>query len=95
MQAIHGLLAGRTETTERLAAVPLDKLEPSPFYNMLADGQPVDKAVALLHFTQRSNGKQHAHGLSIISERVQDHTAVGATESTNKNCYATVSLCTM
>ena len=95
VQAIHGLLAGRTETTERLSAVPLDKLEPSPFYNMLADGKPVDKAVTLLHFKQRSNGKQHSQGFRIISERVQDHTAVAATEPTNKNCYATVALCTV
>ena len=62
---------------------------------MLADGQPVDKAVTLLHFTQRSNGKQHSHGFRVISERVQDHTAVAATESSNKNCYATVALCTV
>ena len=84
VQAIHGLLAGRTETTERLSAVPLDKLEPSPFYNMLADGKPIDKAVTLLHCAQRSNGRQHSHGFRIISERVQDHTAVAATESSTR-----------
>ena len=46
--AIHGLLAGRAQTSERLAAVPLEKLSPSPFYNMLADDKHVDKALVLL-----------------------------------------------
>ena len=95
VQAIHGLLAGATETSERLAAVPLDKLRPSPFYNMLADGKPVDKALTLLHFTQRSNGKQLAHGFRVIAERVRDPTAGAGTELTDGNCYATVALCTV
>ena len=95
VQAIHGLLAGATETSERLAAVPLDKLRPSPFYNMLADGKPVHKALTLLHFTQRSSCKQHAHGFRIITERVRDPTAGAGTELTDGNYYATVALCTV
>ena len=95
VQAIHGLLAGSTQTSERLAATSLDKLKPSPFYNMLADGKPVHKALTLLHFTQRGNGKQHANGFRIITERVRDPTADAATELTNENCYATVALCTV
>ena len=95
MEAIHGLLAGSTQTSERLAVVPLDKLSPSPFYNMLADGKPAEKALTLLHFNQRSNGKQHAHGFRIITERVTDATAGVATELTKDNCYATVALCTV
>ena len=95
VEAIHGLLAGSTQTSERLAIVPLDKLRPSPFYNMLADGKPVEKALTLLHFTQRSNGKQHAHGFRIITERAQDATAGAATELTKEHCYATVALCTI
>ena len=51
--------------------------------------------MTLLHFTQRSNGKQHAHGFRIITERVQDPTAGAATELTKENCYATVALCTV
>jgi hypothetical protein len=94
VEAIHGLLAGSSQDSERLAMVPLDKLRPSPFYNMLADGKPVEKALTLLHFTQRSNGKQHAHGFRIITERIQDATAGDATELTKKN-YATVALCTV
>ena len=95
VEAIHGLLASSSQNSECLAVVPLDKLKPSPFYNMLADGKPVEKALTLLHFTQRSNGKQHAHGFRIITERVQDPTAGAATELTNENCYATVALCTV
>ena len=95
VDAIHGLFAGSAQTSERLAAVPLDKLKPSPFYNMLADGKPVEKALTLLRFTQRSNGKQHAHGFRIITERTQDATAGAATELTKENCYGTVALCTV
>ena len=95
VDAIHGLFAGSAQTSERLAAVPLDKLKPSPFYNMLADGKPVEKALTLLRFTQRSNGKQHAHGFRIITERTQDATAGVATELTKENCYGTVALCTV
>ena len=75
MEAIHGLLAGNGKTSDRLAVVALDKLTPSAFYNMLADGKPVEKALALLHFTLRGNGKQHAHGFRVVTERVQDATA--------------------
>ncbi len=95
LEAIHGLFLGSAQTTERLAAVPLDKLRPSPFYNMLADGKPVEKALTLLRFTQRSTGKQHKHGFRIITERAQDATAGAATELTKENCYATVALCTV
>ena len=92
---MHGLFVGSEQNSERLAAVPLDKLRPSPFYNMLADGKPVEKALTLLRFTQRSNGKQHAHGFRIITERTLDATAGAATELTQENCYATVALCTV
>ena len=95
VEAIHGLLAGSTQVSERLAVTPLDKLSPSPFYNMLADGKPVDKALTLLHFTQRGNGKQHAYGFRIVTERVQDATATATTGLTEENCYATVALCTV
>ena len=89
VEAIRGLLAGCPLTSERLAAFSLDKLEPSPFYNMLAAGEPIDKALTLLHFTQRGNGKQLAHGFRIVTERVRDATD-GATDQ-----YATVALCTV
>ena len=93
VEAIHGLLAGRPQISERLAAMPLDKLKPSPFYNMLADGQPAEKSLTLLRFTQRGNGKQLSHGFRIVTERVQDATADATTEHTVANQYATVCLC--
>ena len=93
--AIHGLFAGAAQSSERLPAVPLDKLKPSPFYNMVADGQPVEKALTLLRFTQRSNGKHHGKGFRIVTERTQDATAGVATELTKENCYGTVALCTV
>ena len=89
----RGLLAGRPQISERLAAMPLDKLKPSPFYNMLADGQPAEKSLTLLRFTQRGNGKQLSHGFRIVTERVQDATADATTEHTVANQYATVCLC--
>ena len=95
VEAIHGMLAGCPPTSERLAAVPLDKLKPSPFYNMLADGEPADKALTFLRFTQRGNGKQLLHGFRMITERAQDSTVGATTESTNANEYATVALCTV
>ena len=95
MEAIRGLLAGCPQTSERLAAFSLDMLEPSPFYNMLAAGEPIDKALTLLHFTQRGNGKQLAHGFRIVTERVRDATVGDTTECTNVNQYATVALCTV
>ena len=94
VEGIHGLLAGSSQDSERLAMVPLDKFRPPPFYNMLVDGKPMEKALTLLHFTQRSNGKQHAHGFRTITERIQDATAGDATELTKKK-YATVALCTV
>ena len=73
----------------------MDKLRPSPFYNMLADGKPVEKALALMHFTQRGNGKQNAQGFRIVTERAQDATAGTAAEVAKEECYATVALCTI
>ena len=95
VQAIHGLLAGFLQTSDRLAAVPLDTLKPSPFYNMLANGEPAAKALTLLHFTQRGNGKQLSNGFRIVTERVQDPTAGATTEVTNANQYGIVALCTV
>ena len=95
VEAIRGLLAGCPQTSERLAAFSLDRLEPSPFYNMVAAGEPIDKALTLLHFTQRGNGKQVAHGFRIVTERVRDPTDGATTEFTNVNQYATVALCTV
>ena len=95
VQAIHGLLASFLQTSDRLAAVPLDTLKPSPFYNILAHAEPAAKALTLLHFTQRGNGKQLSHGFRIVTERVQDPTAGVTTEVTSANQYAIGALCTV
>ena len=89
VDAIHGLLAGCPPTSERLVAASLDNLQPSPFYNMLVDGDPADKALTLLRFTQRGNGKQLSNGFRIVTDRVED-----ATADLSKQ-YATVALCTV
>ena len=57
---------------------------------MLADGKPVEKALTLLHFTQRGNGKPHARGIRIFTEQVRD-----ATAGDSYPYYCTVALCTM
>ena len=82
-------------TSERLAAVSLDNLQPSPFYNMVADGEPADKALTLLRFTQRGNGKQLSNGFRMVTDRVEDATADVTTQATKANQYATVALCTV
>ena len=95
IEAIHGLLAGSADISERLAVVPLDRLKYSHFYNMLADDKPVEKALVLLRFAQRGNGKQNASGFRIVTDRTSDATANAATELTKENCYVTVALCTV
>ena len=60
--AIHGLLACQPKTSDRIAASRLNLLSPSPFYNMLANGEPADKALVLLYFPQASKGKQLQSG---------------------------------
>ena len=49
VDAIHGLLAaGPALTSERFMASSLKNLAPSPFVNILVDGQPSEKAIVLL-----------------------------------------------
>ena len=94
VQAMRGLLTGLPQTSERMTAMPLCKLKPSPFYNMIADGSPVDKVLAMLRFTQRSNGKQHAGTFRVVSARVQDAAVDDDTTLNNTNCFGTIALCT-
>ena len=91
VDAIHGLLAaGPTPTSERLAAAPLHTLAPSPFYNIVIDGEPSDKVVALLRFTQRSVGKQIANGFRLVTDNVQD-----ACDPLDTHRYGTIVCCTV
>ena len=100
LEAIHGLLASRQQASDRIVATPLDKLKASPFYNMLIDDEPTDKSLALLQFTQRSNGKQLSNGFRVVAERVRDatiestaHDSIEHTES-NRQC-AVIAFCTV
>ena len=90
IDAIHGLLACQPKTSDRLATSRLNLLSPSPFYNMLANGEPADKALVLLHFQQTSKGNQLPSGFRIVSERVQD-----AANPTASEVFSTVALCTV
>jgi hypothetical protein len=91
VDAIHGLLATAPgATSERLAAASLQNLKPSPFYNMLANGEPFDKALVLLKFTQRSNGKQISHGFRIVTDNVLD-----ACNPSDESKYGTIASCTI
>ena len=93
VDAIIGTLAGRPRNSDALAVVPLDNIKPSPFYNMVANDEPADKALALLRFTQRSNGKQLTHGFRIVADRVQDATATE--HGAHAEQYSTVCLCSV
>ena len=73
VDTIHGLLAARPALTgERLVAAPLQTLHPSPFSNIAIDGEPCDKVLALLKFTQRSVGKQISNGFRHVTDNVED-----------------------
>ena len=95
VEAVVGVLAGCPQHSERLAVVPLDKLKPSPFYNMVANDEPADKALALLRFTRPSNGKQLSHGFRVVSERVQDATATEHGSTATATEYSTISICSV
>ena len=96
VEAIHGLLAGRQQASDRIVATPLDRLKSSPFYNMLIDDEPADKSLALLQFTQRSNGKQLANGFRVVAERVRDATVESNADASTEHAeYAVVAVCTV
>ena len=91
VDAIHGCLAaGPAVTSERFVATSLKNLAPSPFNNMLIEGKPSDKALVLLKFTQRSNGKQMADGFRIVSDNVRD-----ALDPSDSSHYGTIACCTV
>ena len=90
VDAIHGLVAaGPATTSERLAATTLQDLKPSPFYNMEADGEPADKALVVLKFSQRSVGKQIVNGFRVVTDQVED-----ACDTSTDARYGTIACCT-
>ena len=56
---------------------------------MMADGEPSDKALVLLKFSLRSNGKQILNGFRIVTDLVEDACDTSATER-----YGTIASCT-
>ena len=91
IDAMHGMLAaGPQMTNDRLLAAPLQNLTASPFYNMIANGEPSDKALVLLKFSQRSNGKQIGNGYRIVAHNVRD-----ACDSAATQLYSTIACCTV
>ena len=93
VQSMRALLTGFSQSCERMAAMPLHKVKPSPFYNMIADTRPVDKVLTILHFTQRSFSKQHANTIRMVSARVQDASVEQNTAGDTLNSFGTIALC--
>ena len=90
VQAIQDVLGGMPQTSDRIATVTLQQLQVSPFYSMLTDLEPVDKALVLLKYNQRSSGKNLGDGFRIVTENVQD-----AMDDTNQKRYGTIALCSV
>ena len=92
--AIDGILgvlaAGAPLTNERLLAVALADLAPSSFYNMTVQGEPVEKAIVFLHFTQRSNGAATGQGYRVITDNVTDAVNTG-----NESKFRTIARCSV
>ena len=88
---IHALLAATHEATnERLLTSTLTDIARSPFYNMTINGQPAEKALVFLHFTQRSLGASVANGFRVVTENVRD-----ACDNASHTNYRTIALCSV
>ena len=73
VDALHGLQAtGGPPSSEVLVAANLHEIAHSPFYNMTVDGEPAEKALVLLHFTQKSVGAQQSGGFRVVTDNVLD-----------------------
>ena len=90
---MHGMLSADDPNTERMVSVPLAKLTFSAFYNMSANGNGAEKALALLRFPDNSVGKALQSGYRITSDRVTDFTDDSSTEISNQNSYGVIALC--
>ena len=94
--AMHGIMAANDPHTERLVAVPLAKLLRHPFYNMEANGNSADKAVAMLKFSEKTIGQTlKKDGFRLICDRVTDYTDDSVIEATNKNSYGVIAICSI
>ena len=93
--AMLGTVTAEDTNTERLISAPLAQMTFSPFYNICAHGNGAEKALALLHFGEKSTGKQLQGGYRLISERVTDYTDDSKAEPTQKTCYAVIAICSI
>ena len=110
MDALRGLLAaGGSLTPERMIAASLSDIAHSPFYNLTVQGNPVEKAFALLHFTQTTKGAQQQGTFRVVADGVVDggdcgsHIKVGTVArcaveqcpnfTTKKNTFAFAVIC--
>ena len=94
--ALHGIMAADDPHTERLVAVPLAKLLRHPFYNMEANGNGADKAIAMLKFSEKTIGQTLKNdGFRLICDRVTDYTDDSVLEATNKNSYGVIAICSI
>ena len=89
VDALHGLLAaGGPPAAERLIAAHLPEITNSPFYNMAVAGEPAEKSLVLLLFTQRSIGSQQQGSFRLVADNVLD---AGGGEATVK--FGTIARC--
>ena len=65
---------GGPPSSERLVAASLPEIAPPPFYNMTVCVERAEKALVLLHFTQRSIGAQQSTGNRVVTDNVVDGT---------------------
>ena len=73
MDALHGLVAaGGALTPERMIAASLSEVAHSPFYNSTVQGNPVEKALALLHFPQPTKGALQRGTFRVVADGVVD-----------------------
>ena len=94
--AMHGIMAADDPHTERLVAVPLAKLLRHPFYNMEANGNGADKAIAMLQFSERTMGQTLKNdGFRLTCDRVTDYTDDSSKEASSKNSYGVIAICSV
>ena len=73
MDALHGLVAaGGALTPERMIAASVSEVAHSPFYNLTVQGNPAEKALALLHFPQATKGALQQGTFRVVADGVVD-----------------------
>ena len=87
--AVHALLGTMPQCPDRMGVHPLRELSHSPFYNLLAEGNAVDKALVLLQSRSKSVGKHMANGWRLQTDGVTDGTDPDSGEQ-----YGAIAYCT-